>query len=456
MTLFVKRTFVIICVFILSLPFLWSEPNQNEIQGYTDTFLNQLQEYLGQGNLQGALDFCDQVPTEYAGTYTISFIHSSLLFSAGQYTEADKIGSVLLSNYPTDVDVLYLNSMIAKMLNNGSRRNTLLKQILEIDPANPDANGEFGNDSLLEKNYNQAYMYFAKGLSKNPYHIDCLFGYGQAAYYLNKLTDSKKAFKSILNINPENAMAWSYLGKVEAETEQYIVAIECALKALELEPKYYNYWIEYGNYLRFTNKNEEAKQAYGKAIEIDPSYFLAYVYRAGLYDADDKRAEALADYQQAIRCNPDYYLAYEAIGIFAWGEGKWEESRKAFEKAYEINSSNVSYPLMISACYQKENKKQDNKLFMSKVIKTMDKKSLNYAVARMYMEGIGDGPALQKVVNETNKTTKGKMLFYMALFYELKGNDVLANKYYIEVQEMKSPMFFEYRLNDWALENKTK
>ncbi len=456
MKLFVKRFFVIVCAFALSLPLLWSEPNQNEIQGYTDSFLNQLQEFLEQGNLQGALNLCEEVPSEYVGTYTISFIYSSLLFSAGQYPAAEQLGSTLLTQYPSDVDVLYLNSMIAKMLNNVSKRKTLLNKILEIAPSNPDANGELGNDSLLAKNYNQAYMYFAKGLSENPYHIDCLFGYGQSAYYLNKLSDSKNAFKRIVNIDSENAMAWSYLGKVEAETSQYTAAIECALKALEIEPNYYNYWIEYGNYLRFISKNEESIQAYGKAIEIDSSYFLAYVYRAGLYDADDKREAALADYQQAIRCNPEYYFAYEAIGIFAWGEGKWEESRKAFEKAYEITPNNISYPLMISACYQKENKKQENKLFMTKVLKTLDKNSLNYAVARMYMEGIGDGPVLQKVVNETNKTTKGKMLYYMALFYELKGNDVLANKYYIEIQEMKSPMFFEYRLNDWALENKTR
>ena len=44
------------------------------------------------------------------------------------------------------------------------------------------------------------------------------------------------------------------------------------------------------------------------------------------------------------------------------------------------------------------------------------------------------------------------MLYYFALYYELKNKEQLALKYYGEVKNMQSPMFFEYRLAEWSLE----
>ena len=58
----------------------------------------------------------------------------------------------------------------------------------------------------------------------------------------------------------------------------------------------------------------------------------------------------------------------------------------------------------------------------------------------------------KQVENESNANKRGKYLFYLAMYYQIRGNDNIAQKYYINVQEMQSPTFFEYRLNDWAIE----
>ena len=93
-----------------------------------------------------------------------------------------------------------------------------------------------------------------------------------------------------------------------------------------------------------------------------------------------------------------------------------------------------------------------NKEFLSKAMKGSDKQSLDYLMLRLYYDGLADSAVLNKVVNNNSRTTKGKMLFYMALFYELKGNTPLANKLYLEVADMDSPLFFEYKLTQWAVE----
>ena len=55
------------------------------------------------------------------------------------------------------------------------------------------------------------------------------------------------------------------------------------------------------------------------------------------------------------------------------------------------------------------------------------------------------------MLNTSDRNLKGKMLYYLGLFYEINGNDVLAEKYYTDVLSLNSPMFFEYRLAEWAL-----
>ena len=116
-----------------------------------------------------------------------------------------------------------------------------------------------------------------------------------------------------------------------------------------------------------------------------------------------------------------------------------------------MNSANVSYPLMIAATYLKEQKQQDARSFLSKAMRNMNTSSVEYAVLRLYYDSINDSQVAQKVLNTSDRNLKGKMLYYLGLFYEINGNDVLAEKYYTDVLSLNSPMFFEYRLAEWAL-----
>ena len=109
---------------------------------------------------------------------------------------------------------------------------------------------------------------------------------------------------------------------------------------------------------------------------------------------------------------------------------------------------------MISATYQKEGKAFDNKEFLTTALKQVARDSLDYHVLRLYYDSLGDDAVLKKVVNEQDSTIRGKMLFYLALFYENIDLPQLAMQYYLEIVDMQAPMFFEYRLAEWAIEEK--
>ncbi|MBQ9908565.1 MAG: hypothetical protein IJM48_02070, partial [Treponema sp.] len=139
-----------------------------------------------------------------------------------------------------------------------------------------------------------------------------------------------------------------------------------------------------------------------------------------------------------------------SIGMLAWHEGNYEESKSAFEAAYKANPNNASYALMISACLQKMKKPQECKQFTEKAMKGMDKNSFEYLSLRLFHDMAGDSTLTLKVQNEESKKKKGKYLYYLALYWDIKGNSSIAHKYYAEVTSIKGADFFEFRLAEWA------
>ena len=56
------------------------------------------------------------------------------------------------------------------------------------------------------------------------------------------------------------------------------------------------------------------------------------------------------------------------------------------------------------------------------------------------------------IQKEDNKTKRGKLLYYMGLYYDLKNLPQAAVTYYNKILEMQTPLFFEYRLAEWGLQ----
>ncbi len=419
---------------------------------YAIEFANVLQETLENDSVEKALELFDEVPPEYSSDEKINYLHASLLISSGQLDKASDIVTSLQVEDPDNTDLQLLNALILKESGDKRGSKALIEDILEKEPNNVAANVEMANTFLIAKNFRSANKYFAYGLRGNPEDPAALFGYSMTSWYLENDDIALESLSKLVELEPENSTAWAYLAKFSADKGKFEDAVSNIQKAIEFDSEYYYHWLDLGSYYRNLNKQEEAEAAWSKAIEIDPEYFLGYAYRGGIRDEMKKYDEALSDYQSVIKYNPDYYFAYETSALLYWRNEQWVDARNAFLMALDANKDSVSYALMVSATYLKEGRVAENKEFLSQVMKTMDRSSLDYLVVRLYYDGLGDNAVLNKVVNTESITERGRMLFYMALFYELHGHTTLANKYYLEITGIQAPMFFEYRMSEWAVE----
>ena len=421
-------------------------------------FALQLQAALQAGSLENAIALFDSMPASLSSNADLQKLRASLLISAGKTADAQKVIAELEQKNSSDIEIKEMKIVLAKASNNASAKSAAIKEILALDPTNPSANVELGGERVLKKKYKEARNYYMTALKGDENNQDALFGYGQTSYYMNKIEDAKKAFDKILRIDPTNAIAYAYKGKLYAEDENYKLAEENIVKAIELDPTSYDFYMDWGTYSRMRGKFKQAEEAWTRATQINHDYFLAYAYRAGLYDEQNMYAKALDDYRMVIKTNPKYYFAYEALGILAWHEENYAEARASFEKAFSYYPQNISYPLIIAACMYKDKKGFEVKPFLQKVMKNYgDHDSLEYLMLRLYHD-LGPSNAenliTQKIIKEDNSTKKGKMSYYMALYDEIKGREELAKKMYNEVAALQSPMFFEFRLAEWRVKEK--
>jgi hypothetical protein len=72
-------------------------------------------------------------------------------------------------------------------------------------------------------------------------------------------------------------------------------------------------------------------------------------------------------------------------------------------------------------------------------------------MVRLYHDLADDSNVVVSVESERNIFTKSRMLFYLASYYEIRGNRSLADKYYLMVQDLNASGSVEWRLNEMAL-----
>lgn len=421
-------------------------------------FVEKIQRALESDDINGAIALFDtELPASLKDDVDLEILRASLLLSANRTDEASEIAETLLQAAPTNQDVLELSAEIAIASGNKQTQTAIINQLLKADPNNAVANIIQGNQQVLKKKYKLALQNYRRALISEPDNTDALFGYAQMCYYTDDIASSRETFLKLLQKEPQNSLAYQYLGKLAAEDENYKSATEYIQQAIALEPERYDFYIDLGQYMRNRGEYSEAEKAWTKAIEIDPSYFLGYTYRAGLFDEQNRIKEALADYHKIIETNPKYYFAYEEIGILEFHEQNWSAAREAFLKAESIRSSSA-YQMMIMITYMKEKKLLDAKNYAQKCMKTMNRDSLDYKIMRLLHD---QGPinaenAIAKALDkETDKNKRGKMMFYFAMYYQLKGMDKIADEYFSKITQMQTPLFFEYRLAEWALHKKS-
>jgi hypothetical protein len=135
-------------------------------------------------------------------------------------------------------------------------------------------------------------------------------------------------------------------------------------------------------------------------------------------------------------------------------KGLWAEARDNFMEAYKQSPDTSSYALLASLCWMRAGRLQDPRPFLTQAIKRVERDSLDYALLRLYHELNGDSDVAARLDKETNTVLKAQMLYYLASYYDVRGNTILANRYHAMIHQMGRQPIIEWRLNEMVVEER--
>jgi tetratricopeptide (TPR) repeat protein len=120
-------------------------------------------------------------------------------------------------------------------------------------------------------------------------------------------------------------------------------------RALALNDKSVNDWINRGLSLWNLKRHEEALECYERALELDPHSALAWMNRGNvLHDLKRPYQHALACYDRALEIDPKLASAWYNKGDeLAW-MGNFTDAIQCFEKARDLGMPNAE--AMIQKC----------------------------------------------------------------------------------------------------------
>jgi tetratricopeptide (TPR) repeat protein len=175
------------------------------------------------------------------------------------------------------------SSMYSKAM--GARKNkqydeaaTLLRQVVETDPADFPAWFELGTVYFIQKNYAEAEKAYTQAISKHPNYAVALLSLGRLRIAQKNYDGAIEALSQAVKVQPTSAQANYFLGEAYLQNKKGSLGVGYLNEALKLDP-------------------------IGMAD--------AHLRLGALYNAAGMKDKAAAEYEQFLKKVPDYPQAQQ-------------------------------------------------------------------------------------------------------------------------------------------------
>jgi len=425
-----------------------------------ESVLTSVAELLSASKFNEAIALFDKIPPPEKDSSEIKLLKASVLSSAGKYAEARAIAEAVAAAEPQNTEPLFVLASIEAVSGRQRQQQAALEKIIKIQPGNTEALVALGNVSLQSRAVRAAASYFYQVLQKEPQNAEALIGLSRAFRMNTEWEDAEVLLNEVVRLYPDMVEARTERGRFYWGRGFLLQALADYDEAKKLAGN--DYWIalDRGNLLLEMNRRSQALEEFNRAIAINPSEYRAYAYSAGLKDDLGDIDGAERDYAILARLKPDYYFALEGLGLHKMKNEKWAEARDAFAEAYKQAPNDHYYGLLAAINQLRSDNRAETltsvRTYLAQVQNKVTRDTLLWYMVRLFYDYtarnyLGENDMITRIDRSTDQTLKARMMFYMAQYYDLRGNKSTANMYYQLVGDTKVQTIPEWRLNEWIL-----
>ncbi|OUL19911.1 serine/threonine protein kinase [Nostoc sp. T09] len=238
--------------------------------------------------------------------------------------------------------------------------------------------------------YKEAVKDFTQVIEINPQNALAYNRRGDAFYRLGDYQKAQSDSSKAIQLNPQDANAYYDRGFSDYELGKYKEAIADYTKAIQLNGKNpYNY---YGRGLARAKLKDYkgAMTDFSKAIAFKPKYSEAYLQRGILYRRLRNKQAAIQNFDTAIEMNPNDAQAYYQRGLTQFAYNQNQAAIQDYNRAIDLNPKYIEAYLNRADVYSDMGKNLEATEDYNQVLQLNPKLSIAYIHRGMHRFSVGD------------------------------------------------------------------
>ena len=195
---------------------------------------------------------------------------ASLYIKTNQLSKAKDIyDRIILKNNPTP-EVLHQYAILSSSLCDTDTAEKILKKVIKMKPDIAKAHKDLGIIYLNKRLFDYAEDEFTTALKLAPNDFEIIFEYGNFLYSISKNNEAERYYQEVLDIQPENVLALTFMALNKLILNQLDSAKEYIMKALKINPEHEYIQFCAGRILYARGEFEDAKHYLIHAVEQNP------------------------------------------------------------------------------------------------------------------------------------------------------------------------------------------
>jgi len=216
------------------------------------------------------------------------------------------------------------------------------------------------------------------------------------AVTLTERSEKEKAINklnSAIQRNESFSLAYSLLGEIYQEMQDYESSAASYEKATELNPWSFNDNFNLGRVYQLMKKFAEAVRAYNRACELNEYHLGAHLNNARCYYELEDYQNALLYGEQAERIDPNAGEVQKILGDVYGSQKDYDLAISSYKRALEIDSSDPEVMASLAIAYLRTNRNEPAKVLLETVLQIQPENNiayqyLGYCYLQLYSQAI--------------------------------------------------------------------
>ncbi len=203
-----------------------------------------------------------------------------------------------------------------------------------------------GLNYVLLNDYPDAIKWLEKAVEAEPKNKEAWYFLGRAYYTRSRISEARKTFLKVLELDPRDAKAENNLGLILESEAQPDAAMDAYRKAIQWQEQGVRSseqpYLNLGNLLMEQSRGGDAIPLLQKAVELAPGDAICRLKLGTAYLRLGKLTDAQRDLEKAVQLGPDDAAAHYQLGKLYKEMKALDRAKAEFDRTAELQSRAAS------------------------------------------------------------------------------------------------------------------